>query len=108
MTLPHNKATKMTMPTQQRTKRPTGNRSLGNVYPKALARAALMIPFLSLLGCAGILSDMSADGELNEEYRLKNQYKECLKQSAQDGRDCGKIKDALLQEQQWNFMDGGV
>lgn len=73
-----------------------------------LPRALIFFPLCALYGCSGILSDLSSDGELNEEYRLKNQYKECLKQSAQDGRDCSRIKDDLLQEQQWNFMDGGV
>ena len=83
-------------------------RKFGIAEIKVLMRAVLMMSPLHLQGCAGILSDMSADGELNEEYRLKNQYQACLKQSAQDGRDCSKIKDDLLQEQQWNAMDGGV
>lgn len=67
----------------------------------------LAIPFL-LSGCAGFKADMSSDGELNEEYRLKNVYANCLKLSAKDGRDCSKDKANLLQEQEWNAMDGGV
>lgn len=47
--------------------------------------------FVFVTGCAGLKADPSADGELNEEYRLKKVYAECLKQSAQDGADCGKI-----------------
>lgn len=49
-------------------------------------------------GCAGIMADMSADGELNEEYRLKKAYADCLKRSSKDGRNCSKIKDELKDE----------
>jgi hypothetical protein len=59
-------------------------------------------------GCSGFSADMSADGELNEEYRLKKVYADCLKRSANDGTDCSKEKNDLLQEQEWNAMDGGV
>ena len=41
---------------------------------------------------------MSADGELNEEYRLKKAYADCLKRSSKDGRNCSKIKDELKDE----------
>lgn len=54
------------------------------------------------------MADMSADGELNEEYRLKKAYADCLKDSSKDGTNCSKLKDELLQEQEWNDMDGGV
>ena len=70
-----------------------------------------LISFLALTqsGCgAGRLASLSADGELNEEYRLKHVYAECLKQSAKDGTDCTKIKQQLLSQQEWNAMDGGV
>jgi hypothetical protein len=68
----------------------------------------LIIAPLLFTGCAGLKADMSSDGELNEEYRLKNLYADCLKRSATDGRDCSQIKNDLLQEQEWNAMDGGV
>ena len=63
---------------------------------------------LGLAGCAGFKADMSSDGELNEEYRLKKVYADCLKRSAKEGTDCSKEKDDLLEEQEWNAMDGGV
>jgi hypothetical protein len=44
------------------------------------------------------MADMSADGELNEEYRLKKAYADCLKRSSKDGRNCSKIKDELKDE----------
>lgn len=71
-------------------------------------RFCLLLLSVPLSGCAGFLADMSSDGELNEEYRLKHAYAECQKRSAQDGTDCSKIKNDLLQEQEWNEMDGGV
>ena len=71
-------------------------------------RSLLMATPLLLTACAGIKADLSSDGELNEEYRLKHAYAACLKQSAKDGTDCSKIKNDLLQEQEWNAMDGGV
>ena len=63
---------------------------------------------LLISGCTGLMQDLSADGELNEEYRLKKVYADCRKRSAQDGTDCTKEKNDLLQEQEWNAMDGGV
>ena len=63
---------------------------------------------LLLTACAGFKADMSSDGELNEEYRLKKVYADCLKQSARDGTDCSAIKKQLLQQEEWDAMDGGV
>lgn len=63
---------------------------------------------LGLSGCNGFRADLSSDGELNEEYRLKHLYKECLNQSAQTGVDCSDLKHKLLIQQEWNAMDGGV
>ena len=63
-------------------------------------------PLLS--GCGGLMADLSSDGELNEEYRLKHLYSECLKQSAKTGVDCSDLKHKLLIQQEWNDMDGGV
>lgn len=54
------------------------------------------------------MADMSSDGELNEEYRLKHLYAECLKSSATSGIDCSDLKHKLLMQQEWNEMDGGV
>ena len=73
-------------------------------------RTLTLLPTLLFLatGCAGLKADLSADGELNEEYRLKKVYAECLKQSAQDGTDCSKIKNQLLRQEEWDAMDGGV
>ena len=68
----------------------------------------MVLPFLLLTGCAGFLADMSSDGELNAEYKLKHDYAECLKESAKDGIDCSEIKKKLLTEEEWNAMDGGV
>jgi hypothetical protein len=68
----------------------------------ALAIAPIMT------GCGGIMADLSSDGELNEEYRLKHLYSECLKDSAQTGVDCTDLKRKLLIQQEWNDMDGGV
>jgi hypothetical protein len=62
----------------------------------------------SLSGCQGLMADMSSDGELNEEYRLKHLYSECLKTSATTGVDCSDLKHKLLIQQEWNAMDGGV
>lgn len=59
-------------------------------------------------GCQGLMADMSSDGELNEEYRLKHLYSECLKNSASTGVDCSDLKHKLLMQQEWNAMDGGV
>lgn len=61
-----------------------------------------------LAACSGIQSDLSRDGELDEEYRLKKAYEDCLKRSAKEGIDCTRQKNELLQEQEWNAMDGGV
>lgn len=61
-----------------------------------------------LSGCNGLMADLSSDGELNEEYRLKYLYRECLKSSAQTGTDCSDLKHRLLIQQEWNAMDGGV
>lgn len=63
---------------------------------------------LGLWGCRGLMADMSSDGELNEEYRLKHLYAECLKASATSGVDCSDLKHKLLIQQEWNEMDGGV
>lgn len=73
-------------------------------------RTLTLLPSLFFLfaGCAGLKADLSADGELNEEYRLKKVYAECLKRSAQDGTDCRKIKNQLLQQEEWDAMDSGV
>lgn len=62
----------------------------------------------SLTACQGLMADMSSDGELNEEYRLKHLYSECLKTSATSGVDCSDLKHKLLMQQEWNAMDGGV
>jgi hypothetical protein len=62
----------------------------------------------SLSGCQGLMADMSSEGELNEEYRLKHLYSECLKSSATTGVDCTDLKHKLLIQQEWNAMDGGV
>ncbi|MEN9680528.1 MAG: hypothetical protein RLZZ627_421 [Pseudomonadota bacterium] len=62
----------------------------------------------SLSGCQGLMADMSSEGELNEEYRLKHLYSECLKTSATTGVDCSDLKHKLLIQQEWNAMDGGV
>ncbi len=62
----------------------------------------------SLSGCQGLMADMSSEGELNEEYRLKHLYTECLKASATSGIDCSDLKHKLLMQQEWNAMDGGV
>jgi hypothetical protein len=62
----------------------------------------------SLSGCQGLMADMSSEGELNEEYRLKHLYSECLKTSATTGVDCTDLKHKLLIQQEWNAMDGGV
>jgi hypothetical protein len=61
-----------------------------------------------LSGCQGLMADISSDGELNEEYRLKHLYAECLKSSATSGIDCSDLKHKLLMQQEWNAMDGGV
>lgn len=73
-------------------------------------RTLTLLPTLLFLvaGCAGLKADLSADGELNEEYRLKKVYAECLKRSAQDGTDCSKIRSQLLEQEEWDAMDGGV
>jgi len=74
-----------------------------------MTRPLLMVlSFMFVTGCAGFLADMSSDGELNAEYKLKHDYAECLKQSAKKGVDCSQIKQRLLTEQEWNAMDGGV
>lgn len=62
----------------------------------------------NLSGCQGLLADMSSEGELNEEFRLKHLYAECLKASATSGVDCSDLKHKLLMQQEWNAMDGGV
>ena len=62
----------------------------------------------SLSGCQGLMADMSSEGELNEEYRLKHLYSECLNTSATTGVDCTDLKHKLLIQQEWNAMDGGV
>ena len=62
----------------------------------------------SLTACQGLMADMSSEGELNEEYRLKHLYSECLKTSATTGVDCTDLKHKLLMQQEWNAMDGGV
>ena len=62
----------------------------------------------ALSACQGLMADMSSDGELNEEYRLKHLYSECLKKSAATGVDCSDLKHKLLMQQEWNAMDGGV
>jgi len=59
-------------------------------------------------GCQGLLADMSSEGELNEEYRLKHLYSECLKASATSGVECSDLKHKLSMQQEWNAMDGGV
>jgi hypothetical protein len=61
-----------------------------------------------MTGCGGIMADLSSDGELNEEYRLKHLYSECIKDSAKTGVDCTELKRKLLIQQEWNDMDGGV
>ena len=70
-------------------------------------RGALLLS-MTLSGCSSFLADLSSDGELNEEYRLKHLYSECLKNSAQTGVDCSDLKHKLLIQQEWNAMDGGV
>lgn len=67
-----------------------------------------MLLSISLTGCSGLMADLSSEGELNEEYRLKHLYNECLKNSAQTGVDCSDLKHKLLIQQEWNAMDGGV
>ncbi len=54
------------------------------------------------------MANLSSDGELNEEYRLKHLYSECIKESAKTGVDCSELKHKLLIQQEWNDMDGGV
>jgi hypothetical protein len=70
--------------------------------------SCLLVIVFSATGCAGLKADLSADGELNEEYRLKKVYADCLARSAKEGINCSKQKAELLQEEEWNAMDGGV
>lgn len=74
--------------------------------PSPLWLLLVLAPTLS--GCQGLMADMSSEGELNEEYRLKHLYSECLKKSATTGVDCSDLKRKLLIQQEWNAMDGGV
>ena len=68
--------------------------------------ALVIAPLMT--GCGNIMANLSSDGELNEEYRLKHLYSECLKDSAKTGVDCTELKRKLLIQQEWNDMDGGV
>ena len=69
----------------------------------------ILVPAFLFSGCGGHFpGPLSADGELDEEYRLKNVYAQCLKESAKDGIDCSKIKQQVLMQEEWNAMDGGV
>ena len=70
---------------------------------------SLILPIATnLSGCQGLMADLSSEGELNEEYRLKHLYSECLKASSTNGVDCSELKHKLLIQQEWNAMDGGV
>lgn len=74
---------------------------------KSIALVLAITPILTACG-GGLKADLSSDGELNEEYRLKHLYSECLNESAKTGTDCSELKHKLLIQQEWNAMDGGV
>ncbi|MEY2697314.1 MAG: hypothetical protein RL333_1452 [Pseudomonadota bacterium] len=79
-----------------------------NDISRYITQLLLLSLLASLSGCQGLMADLSSEGELNEEYRLKHLYSECLKASATSGVDCSELKHKLLIQQEWNAMDGGV
>jgi hypothetical protein len=75
--------------------------------PSLLTSGAPLIALsLGLSGCNAFRADLSNDGELNQEYRLKHLYAECLKKSATDGVDCSELKQKMRVQQEWDIMEG--
>lgn len=74
-------------------------------------RKLMVIAALGMMvsGCAGALKDtrhyLSTDDALQKEAELKKAYSACLKRNGNDEARCGKEKDELLQQQEWNELE---